>query len=397
MTISFGRFASVFACCTVQAVSAHTFVVLGDLHGDLSYLRQVLQHNGVLDDKDNWLDETTKVLSVGDTIGRGHQDKDILEFIKGMTEKHEGKWFQQLGNHEIMQLRNDFRYAVDGVCAAPGTCTDTPSWDNGSGKGCAWYADNRCSNCEYTGDTPASERNNPDQNCCACGKDQPPPGESGIGFGSLDARKKALAKGSELGDWLRTLPAIRQVGDNVFIHAGMSDPFNFGRTFADMNGEIKELLVESEPRHVYNDLIWSRDLVQEAAAGVPGACDIVKSVLDGIPGAARLFIGHTPVQGLGQKPGPDGRTDPLVLCDETLYDIDVGISRWMYANPVNMQLEVDDRTGATTGFKILHTPVKGGAGAPYVNVSGVPEETVVNATQREKALLHNLELLTHKK
>jgi hypothetical protein len=114
-----------------------------------------------------------------------------------------------------------------------------------------------------------------------------------------------------------------------------------------------------------------------------------------MPGSQRLFIGHTPVQGLGQKPSPDGLMDPLVLCDGTLYDIDVGISRWMYANPVNIQLDVDDRTGITVGFKVVHTPIKG-ALAPYVNVSGLPEETVLNATKRERILLHNLELLAHK-
>jgi hypothetical protein len=99
---------------------------------------------------------------------------------------------------------------------------------------------------------------------------------------------------------LRTLPAIRQVGDNVFIHAGMSDPINFGRSLSDINDEIKTFLDKSQPRHVYDDLIWSRDLIYEAAAGVPGACDIVASVLSGIPGAKHLFIGHTPVQSVTQ-------------------------------------------------------------------------------------------------
>jgi hypothetical protein len=100
--------------CLLCAVStcAYKFVVLGDLHGDLDYLRAILQYNGVLDESDNWIDPSTKVVSVGDTIGRGHQDKDMLHFIKGMSEKNEGKWFSQLGNHEIMELRDDMRYGT---------------------------------------------------------------------------------------------------------------------------------------------------------------------------------------------------------------------------------------------------------------------------------------------
>eukprot|EP00040_Diaphanoeca_grandis_P019677 m.104037 g.104037 ORF g.104037 m.104037 type:complete len:335 (+) comp27546_c1_seq3:154-1158(+) len=281
-------------------------VVLGDLHGDLDYLQAILRFNGVLNGRDEWIDETTTVVSVGDTIGRGHQDKQMLEFIKSMSEKH--NWLQQLGNHEIMQLRGDFRYAVDG---------------------------------------------------------------DGIGFGSLEAREEALEKGSVLGDWLRSLPAIRQVGDNVFIHAGMSDPYNIGRSMAAINDEIAEFLKVSEPRHVYDDLIWSRTLVQDAYERVPGTCEVVASVLEGFPGAARLFIGHTPVQS-SSLTGTTKQTDPLIFCDDTLYDIDVGISRWMYANPVNLQLVVDD-AGRTVRFETLRTPIDG-AGAPLVNVTGEEEE-----------------------
>ena len=74
--------------CCITTVFSYKMVVLGDLHGDLTYLRAILQNNGVLDANDNWLNPTTKVVSVGDTIGRGHQDKDMLEFIKSMSEKH---------------------------------------------------------------------------------------------------------------------------------------------------------------------------------------------------------------------------------------------------------------------------------------------------------------------
>jgi hypothetical protein len=50
------------------------------------------------------------------------------------------------------------------------TCSDTPGWDNGWGKDCTWYAENRCVAYQYTGSTPASERHYPNLNCCACGK-----------------------------------------------------------------------------------------------------------------------------------------------------------------------------------------------------------------------------------
>ena len=164
-------------------VHSYKLVVLGDLHGDYDTLVAVLKENRVLDENNKWLEKTTKVISVGDTIGRGHQDQMILTFIKNMTDNH--NWLQQLGNHEIMQLRNDWRYARDG---------------------------------------------------------------ENIGFGSLKLRKKALKQGSELGSWLRGLPAIQLEADNLFIHAGLYDSRNIGRSLEDINQEISYFLRENKPR-----------------------------------------------------------------------------------------------------------------------------------------------------
>lgn len=77
------------------------------------------QNNGVLDSNLNWIDESTTVMSVGDTIGRGHQDREVLTFIKEQMDAGH-RWFQNLGNHEIMQLRNDWRYAIDSSSAGWG-------------------------------------------------------------------------------------------------------------------------------------------------------------------------------------------------------------------------------------------------------------------------------------
>jgi hypothetical protein len=276
------------AAVGLPASAGYKLVVLGDIHGDMEYLRAILEHNGVLDSSGTWLDPSTQVVSVGDTIGRGHQDQDVLEFVKEMSEQH--NWHQQLGNHEIMQLREDWRYVVDG---------------------------------------------------------------EGIGFGSLEAREQALARGSLLGDWLRTLPPIRVVADNIFVHAGMYDRFNYGRTVEEMHAEIREFLDVSQPRHVYDDLIWGRDMVRDAQAGVPGTCGKVAEAIAGISGARRLFVGHTTTQSLA------GSSEPLVYCDGTLYAVDVGISRWMSNNPVNMLLEVDDESGQTVRLDVIRTPIEG--------------------------------------
>ena len=112
----------------LQSNNAYKVVVLGDLHGDFDSLINILRKNGVVDSNNNWIFGSNKVVSIGDYIGRGHQDKQILEFIKNMTET--ANWSAQLGNHEIMQLRNDWRYAVDGGAVRGGTYDMSPANTN---------------------------------------------------------------------------------------------------------------------------------------------------------------------------------------------------------------------------------------------------------------------------
>ena len=83
-----------------------------------------------------------------------------------------------------------------------------------------------------------------------------------------------------------------------------------------------------------------------------GTCERVAEAIAGFPGARRMFIGHTTTQSLA------GSREPLVYCDGTLYAVDVGISRWMSNNPVNMQLEVDE-AGQTVRFDVVRTPIDG--------------------------------------
>ena len=52
-------------------------------------------------------------------------------------------------------------------------CTDTPSWTNGYGRDCKYYGEHWCENgAVKPGQDYAFEAiyNNPENNCCVCGK-----------------------------------------------------------------------------------------------------------------------------------------------------------------------------------------------------------------------------------
>ena len=112
--------------------------------------------------------------------------------------------------------------------------------------------------------------------------------------------------------------------------------------------------------------IWDRLMIEDACNSDPmdkvtdltsersssEVCSWVRDVLKPF-GARRLFVGHTPVQSLHRSGALP--VLPLVFCNGTLYDVDVGISWWMYGNPVNLALEIDDATHETVRVATMVT------------------------------------------
>jgi hypothetical protein len=176
---------------------------------------------------------------------------------------------------------------------------------------------------------------------------------SGRGFGSLSNRQRALRKGTQLGDWLRSLPVIHQEADNIFMHAGMSDAKNVGRSMRSINSEIGRFLQDNRERQVYNDLVWDRELVTSAySEGSRGStCQTrVPNILRTFD-ATRMFVGHTTVYS-SSLAGRNQR-DPLKLCDGKFYNTDVGISRWMRSEPRNLVLDISG--GRTSSIRTVRT------------------------------------------
>jgi len=347
--------------------STYKIVVLGDIKGDFEVLSRMLRQNGVLSDQMEWVDQTTKVISLGDTIGWGHQDKQVLEFIKDQSERN--PWFPQLGDQEYMQLTGDFTYAFD--------------------------------------------RPGPDG-----------PGPRAIGFGTLGKRRKALKEGSNLGDWLRGLPSIQQEADNIFVHAGMR-PHNIGRSLKNLNADITSSLVQdvedtimaecpvpAQVEGLYSDGVWYDAAIEtwndltitliwtdgdplekvqpygnvrskdtkctwtfplwctcvEGEAHLPtwwtnllsnrwliyeayyGRCEGVNSILQTY-NVSRIIVAHTSIHDdVGY-----GAAEPLEFCNGGLLDVEVGISRWEYSNPVNLVLNIED--GKTTEISSFRSDI----------------------------------------
>ena len=92
-------------------------VAFGDVHGDLNATRRVLHLLGAIDEKDKWIGGNLRVVSTGDQLDRGDQERAILDLLDRLQKEAKAAGGQFLilnGNHEVMNVAWDFRYVTPG-------------------------------------------------------------------------------------------------------------------------------------------------------------------------------------------------------------------------------------------------------------------------------------------
>ena len=103
-------------------------IAIGDIHGDFYSLLHALYKAKVINKNSEWIGKDTIVIQLGDQLdkgGRGNISVDhtndsieelkIIEFIHDLHNqalKHNGGVYSLIGNHELMNLMGDFRYAT---------------------------------------------------------------------------------------------------------------------------------------------------------------------------------------------------------------------------------------------------------------------------------------------
>lgn len=142
---------------------AEKIMVLSDIEGNFDSFRKLLLANGVIDSNHHWTFGDGHLVFAGDMFDRGMQVTEclwLLYHLESEAKEAGGYVHFVLGNHELMNLQGDHRYAVEKYK----------------------------SNAQLAGTTIAG----------------------------------LYGENSELGRWLRTKNIIEKIGDLLFLHGGIS-------------------------------------------------------------------------------------------------------------------------------------------------------------------------------
>ncbi len=283
-----GRFKALVVACLIWAAGAPVtipaqtrqavprVVVIGDLHADLASARRALRLAGAIDNRDAWIGGPLVVVQVGDLIGRGQEDRAVLEFALALRTKARaagGTLHFLVGNHEVFAARPDHRWVAPEAFAAfdalPGLNLRDPR----------------------VLALPARER----------------------------SRFAALMPGGPLAMQIASFPAVLRLDDTVFAHGGVL-PLWARYGIDKINTEVQAWLQgrTSEPRPTLglddgsadDGVMWSRHF---STMPEPGVCALVDESL-ALIGARRMIVGHTVQRAITSR------------CDGRIWAVDVGIS-----------------------------------------------------------------------
>ena len=196
----------VTAALLVAAVSAQApaprVVAIADIHGDLDAFAGILQRARLIDANRRWTGGNATLVQTGDFIDRGPKSRAVMDFLMGLQKeapRQQGRVVVLLGNHEVMNIIGDLRYVIAGDYAS--------------------FADDRSERRRRSAydayvklwrDAPPASLPASEAEWMAAH----PPG--------FIEHRAAFGPDGAYGRWLRTLPAVAQINDSIFVHGGIN-------------------------------------------------------------------------------------------------------------------------------------------------------------------------------
>ncbi|ADO73025.1 metallophosphoesterase [Stigmatella aurantiaca] len=282
-------------------------VAVGDVHGDVEALKEVLRLAGLIDAKDQWTGGKTHLVQTGDIADRGARTREAFELMMRLEREAlaaGGRVHLLLGNHEVMNMRGDLRYVTPEELASFAGLEATP-------------------------DAPGAPK-------------------------GLEGHRAAYGLEGRYGRWLRSHPAVVRIDGTLFLHGGLH-PEVPAKTLGALNRWTRQDLFPDAAPGGGTDAkgpLWFRGYAQEEEALWSQGLDAVLERF----GARRMVMGHTPTK--------DGRIGVRFGGRAVL--IDTGLSTYYGRHLAALEIRGDRLTALYPDGRVsLLTPgVKQGAGKP---------------------------------
>ncbi|MFC2142597.1 metallophosphoesterase [Acidobacteriota bacterium] len=175
-------------------------VAVGDIHGEAGQLKEILLSTELVDESMSWTGGTTHLVLCGDLLGRGEQEKQVLDLAMKLeieALKAGGHVHVLLGNHDMMNLVRDLRYVRER------NYEDFAAQESEADRQSAWE-----------GFRAAHAGRAREQQLKEAFDDRYPPG--------YFARLSAVSAQGVYGSWLLQRPAIIKLDDTVYVHGGLT-------------------------------------------------------------------------------------------------------------------------------------------------------------------------------
>jgi hypothetical protein len=187
-------------------------IAIGDIHGEFDGLVSILRETGLIDRENQWIGGGATLVQTGDFLDRGPDVKAVVDLLIALQEqatRQGGRVMILMGNHEAMNLIGDFQDATPEMLASFAGPQAEKLRERGWKEWVRWM--NRLAR-SRGGQAPALGKERKEQWMA-----EHPPGY----FEYI----QALEPNGDYGQWLRQLPVMVQLGDTMFMHAGISSEY----------------------------------------------------------------------------------------------------------------------------------------------------------------------------
>lgn len=254
------------AASRCEISGAQRIVAIGDVHGSVDRFTDILKAVNLVDDKAHWVGGAAHLVQLGDVVDRGPDSRaalDLLRRLEGEAEHAGGAVHALIGNHEVMRILGDLRYATPGEYAAFAT------------------HESEMMRQRYLQTVKSDERDQVSQ---------------ATPLGMVEMRA-AFGRQGSYGEWLRKHDGVVKINGVLFVHGGIS-PAVAPMPCAAINEQVERDLTSDLDKTREAPLatltarvdgpLWYRGLAQEPETFTPQVDDILTK-----QAARAIVIAHT--------------------------------------------------------------------------------------------------------